>query len=444
VNVVVTGDSFLDVDVDGHARRLAPDAPVPVVSEIEMGDRPGGAALAALFAAGGGADVTLVTALGDDGAGRRVAELLRRSGVTVHDVGGTGETARKIRVRADGHCITRVDVDRRPVAIRREAIAATRVLFDAGDAVLVADYGRGVAANTELRKLLRRANALPVVWDPHPLGPEPIEGARLVTPNQREALVRLGRGDAAAEPFPGPAIEAARALRLRWGAMSVAVTCGERGAVLAGGGGPIIVPAEHSAIGDTCGAGDCFAASATLALARGALPSEAVVAAVAAAGDYVASGAASSVSRTMPGQTSRPETLVATSGCFDLLHAGHVSSLRAARALGDRLVVCLNSDASVRRLKGPGRPLVCAADRAEVLRGLACVDDVVVFDEDTPVRVLEGLRPAVFVKGGDYDVTTIPETALLERWGGRTVVVPYRDGHSTTRILQEVRNHVTT
>jgi rfaE bifunctional protein nucleotidyltransferase chain/domain len=135
----------------------------------------------------------------------------------------------------------------------------------------------------------------------------------------------------------------------------------------------------------------------------------------------------------------RGGTVVATSGCFDLLHAGHVSALRAARALGDHLVVCLNSDASIRRLKGPGRPLVDERDRAALLRSLECVDGVVVFDEERPVRALEELRPDIFVKGGDYGSATLPETAVLARWGGQAVIVPYLEGRSTTRLVEEVR-----
>ncbi|WP_107248067.1 D-glycero-beta-D-manno-heptose 1-phosphate adenylyltransferase, partial [Carbonactinospora thermoautotrophica] len=131
-------------------------------------------------------------------------------------------------------------------------------------------------------------------------------------------------------------------------------------------------------------------------------------------------------------------TVVATGGCFDLLHAGHVSTLRAARALGDCLVVCLNSDESVRRLKGPGRPFVPQEDRAKVLQALECVDAVLVFDEDTPEAALDRLRPDVWAKGGDYADATLPEAALLARWGGQVVVLPYVDGRSTTNLARVV------
>jgi rfaE bifunctional protein nucleotidyltransferase chain/domain len=208
-----------------------------------------------------------------------------------------------------------------------------------------------------------------------------------------------------------------------------------------------MVPAPARAAGDPCGAGDRFASALVAALARGRALHEAVEESVERASEFVVHGGVSSLvsaPRPMTARVSlrghdRGATLVATSGCFDLLHAGHVASLRAARALGDRLVVLLNSDASVRRLKGPGRPLVPAADRAAVLSGLACVDGVEIFDDDTPLRALERLRPQLFVKGGDYGGLEIPEERAMAEWGGRVVIVPYLAGWSTTRLLAEAR-----
>ena len=217
-----------------------------------------------------------------------------------------------------------------------------------------------------------------------------------------------------------------------------------------GDGPPLVVPAPPVEGGDPCGSGDRFAASAAGLLADGALPSEAVVGAVAAASAFVAAGGAGSFSPQpepapppssaldeVVGRTrARGGTVVATGGCFDLLHAGHVSTLEAARALGDCLVVCLNSDASVRRLKGPERPCVPEGDRAAVLRALACVDAVVLFDEDTPEAVLDRLRPDIFAKGGDYALGELPEAATLARWGGEVVILPYLEGRSTTNLLR--------
>jgi D-beta-D-heptose 7-phosphate kinase/D-beta-D-heptose 1-phosphate adenosyltransferase len=253
-----------------------------------------------------------------------------------------------------------------------------------------------------------------------------------------------------------------------------------------------VMPAPPTTGGDPCGAGDRFAATAAALLADGALPSEAVAAAVAAASAFVATGAAASIQplstpvRTgapspvpgAPGREGNPAgdgvaaavhtpppapgsspalaspldralgligavrarggTVVATGGCFDLLHAGHVATLRAARALGDCLLVCLNSDDSVRRLKGPGRPLMRLADRIAVLEALGCVDVVVPFDERTPEAVLQRLRPDVFAKGGDYALADLPEAELLATWGGQAVVLPYLEGRSTTQLMKEV------
>jgi rfaE bifunctional protein nucleotidyltransferase chain/domain len=297
-----------------------------------------------------------------------------------------------------------------------------------------------VAAAPSLRAALpRRA---PVVWDPHPRGPEPVPGALLATPNEREA---------GADGTLGAAEDAARALAARWQAVNVCVTRGAAGALLVAGDGPALaVPAPAVVAGDPCGAGDAFAAAAAARLAEGALPSEAVRAAVYAASAFVAAGGAAGTRAARAGPPhadaaaladrvrAQGGTVIATGGCFDLLHAGHVRMLETARALGDCLIVCLNSDASVRRLKGPGRPVVRQDDRAAVLAALASVDAVAIFDEDDPRAVLGELRPHVWAKGGDYAVADLPEAAVLAAWDGRAVIVPYVSGRSTTRLIDEV------
>jgi len=439
--LTVVGDALLDRDLDGRAERLAPDAPVPVVDGMERHDRAGGAGLAASLAAAAGHDVTLVCALGADDAGARVRELLEAAGVRVCDLGLHGATPEKVRVRAAGRALVRLDhggESRECGPLTDEARAA----IAAADAVLVSDYGRGVAAEPGVRAALAGAT---VVWDPHPKGPEPAPGCVLVTPNAAEAREAAGVGDLAA---------AARALRERWRAVAVAVTMGEKGALLCGADGPpLAVPAPHVASGDPCGAGDCFAATAAGRLAAGELPSAAVHAAVHAASAFVSAGGASGWSAGERAAPPEPEgacalaarvreaggTVVATGGCFDLLHAGHVRALQAARALGDCLIVCLNSDASVRRLKGPDRPLVGERDRAAVLEALACVDAVAVFGEDDPRTILRDLRPHVWAKGGDYAVADLPEAATLAEWGGLAVVVPYVAGRSTTKLIEVAR-----
>jgi len=316
----------------------------------------------------------------------------------------------------------------------------------------MSDYGRGVAHRPDARAAVQSlAPQVPVVWDPHPRGAPPTPGARLVTPNLGEAAALADLQPSADRSPTAQAIAPAMHLRTAWRASSVAVTLGQAGALLVGPDGlPMLVPAPTVTASDACGAGDRFAASAAMALRDGALTSEAVIAGVASASAFVAAGGAgalrgaSEVSDELAGTTgmARVEriraaggTVVSTGGCFDLLHAGHVGMLQAARGLGDCLVVLLNSDASVRRLKGPGRPIQRQEDRAEVLLALGCVDAVEIFEEDTPVRSLQRLRPSIFAKGADYGVSQLPEAEALAAWGGQAVVLPYLPGRSTTHLV---------
>jgi D-beta-D-heptose 7-phosphate kinase/D-beta-D-heptose 1-phosphate adenosyltransferase len=447
--LVVVGDTLLDRDVEGSVHRVAPDAPAPVLDEESVRDRPGGAGLAALLAAGGDYDVALVTAIADDAGGARLSELLTAAGVDVYALHLPGATPEKVRLRAGAQVLLRLDRGGTTAQPPGEAPPAVLDVFDRAAAILVSDYGRGVARHPRLREAIEHAKA-PVVWDPHPNGPPPVPNVRLVTPN--EAEVRKLAGDAGGGSTLTTAQRAGHLLRQRWRAGAVAVTCGSRGAVLCHAGPtPLVVPAPATADGDTCGAGDRFAASAALALAGGALVSEAVQEAVAAATAFVASGGVNATAAAphrakgaddlLAAVRARGGTVVATGGCFDLLHIGHLGTLRAARGLGDCLVVCLNSDDSVRRLKGPGRPLTSQHDRSRILEALDCVDAVVIFDEPTPEAVLTWLRPDVWVKGGDYadGGPDLPEAELVKRWGGQTVIVPYLDGRSTTKTIAAAR-----
>jgi rfaE bifunctional protein nucleotidyltransferase chain/domain len=282
----------------------------------------------------------------------------------------------------------------------------------------------------------------------------------LVTPNRGEAAFFTG------SPVSRTLSEVAAQARLlsrRWHT-TVAVTLGASGALVVRGDGPplvIPVPAPVAAGTDVCGAGDRLAVTAVELRASGSVFSEAVTAAVAAASTFVSEGGAGAI-RVDPERESRVVadvreaegdglaaakavvqrvrdaggTVVVTGGCFDLLHAGHTMTLEAARALGDCLIVCVNSDRSVRELKGEGRPVVGQADRVRLLQALACVDAVTVFDELTPVRVLEELHPDLFVKGGDYGVGDLPEATVLSQWGGEAVVVPYLHGRSSTALMK--------
>ncbi|MDG5808297.1 D-glycero-beta-D-manno-heptose 1-phosphate adenylyltransferase [Streptomyces ossamyceticus] len=509
--LVVVGDTLLDEDVEGTATRLAPDAPAPVVDVTGSRRRPGGAgltaALAATLTAGDGREVVLVTALGADEASDAVRRELRGR-VRLVELPLEGTLPVKTRVLSGGRPLVRIDRGGGTPGAPRAAVGEA---LDRAGAILVADYGRHTA-DAVRDHLAAVAPHTPLVWDPHPRGGAPVPGARLVTPNGAEvrglcpgqgrgrgrgrgreadpggdrqgagvtpggqgAGVTPGEGDGdagavgavdgrrweAGTPAPGGAgdtslrayAEQGAELAARWRAVGVAVTLGERGALLTrpGGGTPMLVPAPYRAVGDPCGAGDCFAAATAVALADGALPEEAVQRAVAEAAAFVSAGGAGNPGLWHRDRPTRPVdepvadaftlaervrarggTVVATGGCFDLLHAGHVGLLESARRIGDCLIVCLNSDASLARRKGPGRPLTPEADRARVLTALGSVDAVVVFEEDTPEAVLRRLRPDVWVKGGDYAVQDLPEAHVLRGWGGQAVVLPYLDGRSTT------------
>jgi rfaE bifunctional protein nucleotidyltransferase chain/domain/rfaE bifunctional protein kinase chain/domain len=461
--LVVVGDVVLDRDLLGTCERLCPDAPVPVVDVAEVRERPGGAGLTAMLCRADDLEVTLIAPIAADEAGRRLTGLLTRAGVRLVPLACGGGTRRKTRVRCAGQSLLRLD-DGGPGTPDRGLPELAAAAVAAADVVLVSDYGAGTTASPALREALGRGSARrPVVWDPHPRGATPVAGCALVTPNLAEARTASGN------PVGTPDVVAAALVR-RWAARAVAVTAGEQGAWLSTSADePSFVAAPAVPATDPCGAGDRFSATAAQALARGSVPSEAVAAAVAEASAWVAAGGAaafhplaagapgptrarrggtSGAAAPPPRRTGDGEavelaaalrrdggTLVATGGCFDVLHAGHVASLEAAARLGDGLVVLLNSDASVRRLKGPDRPVQPAEDRARVLLGLRSVDAVVVFDEDDPRTVLDRLRPDIWAKGGDYDASCLPELDLVRSWGGRVVLLPYLAGRSTTAIL---------
>lgn len=482
--ILVLGDVVLDRDVLGTSDRLAPDAPVPVVEVSAVRETPGGAGLTALAAAASGLAVTLVAPIAEDEAGVRLLTALRRR-VSVVPLGHDGPTRSKTRVWSRDHQLLRFDTggSGHPVDPDLEEVARE---LAAADVVLVSDYGAGVTRHEGLRALVAEvAGRLPVVWDPHPRGGAPVPGLALVTPNLAEARVSTG--------IPGGTPDAlAGTLRDTWQVGAVVVTAGPRGAFLADhGSAALAVPAAPVTGGDPSGAGDRFAASAAAGIARGLTTFEAVAVAVADASAWVAGGGTAfrealgfshgpdgvlggglpdgltgagtgpAADRPTTGPTAHPGggaadatspeptavdrvvaavrasggTLVATGGCFDLLHAGHVASLRTARSLGDALVVLLNSDDSVRRLKGPGRPVVGQQDRARVLNALTDVDAVLIFDEDDPRAALARLRPDVWVKGGDYVGRELPESGLIAGWGGRIVLLPTLPGRSTTALL---------
>ena len=487
MRITVVGDVLLDADLHGVSTRTMPDSAAPVVDVARTDHRPGGAGLAARMLADDGHDVTLVTVLGNDVR----AAMLRTMLADVRIVAATSArpTPVKRRVFVEGRALARLDEDcvtaddrdgdgtsSSPAAGTADVVDP-RGIADAlaeAESVLVSDYGRGLTADPSLRGALADAAArTPLVWDPHPRGTAPVAGTAVATPNRAEARCASG---AATPP------EAAALLLDLWPVDAAVITLESDGAVLHSSSDRAadathLSPRPRTSDGDPCGAGDRFASALAAALAAGRALPDAVDASVETAAAWIAAGGVGSVhdrSACSPAirthctaetaasgtavrstgaeQSTGPDraesdvlrvlasvrasggTIVATGGCFDLLHAGHVRTLTHARALGDALIVCLNADASVHRLKGDGRPIIGEDDRAELLRSLDCVDAVVVFDEDTPHAVLERLRPDLWVKGGDYDADSLPEAQLVHGWGGRTATVPFHPARSTTHL----------
>ncbi|GAA4284438.1 D-glycero-beta-D-manno-heptose 1-phosphate adenylyltransferase [Brevibacterium daeguense] len=448
MKLIVVGDVLLDADVHGTADRLSPDGPVPVIDVAETSYRPGGAGLTALLLADAGCDTTLVTVLGDDDGGSRLRSGLQ--GVRLVAGPSGRPTPVKKRLFADDHVVARMDehceVDGVP-PVTSEMLEALR----SADAIVVSDYGRGLSANAELREALSAVAAtVPVVWDPHPKGAAPVAGTAAVTPNVGEACAIAGLPERSSRQ----AARAAEELLSRWPVQAAVVTLGHGGAAVLDRdtGLPQFIPVSSSASGDTCGAGDRFAGSLAAHLAQSQSIAEAAEAAVAEASQFIAAGGVATLGRKPAAAESEPSlrdritaiqaeggTVVATGGCFDLLHAGHARTLAAARRLGDFLVVCLNSDDSVRRLKGETRPIMQQEDRVELLEALECVDAVAVFGEDTPEAILSSLRPDLWVKGGDYDIETLPEAQLMRSWGGQAVTVPFHPARSTSLLAEALQ-----
>ena len=443
VRVLVVGDVLLDRDIEGDVYRVSPDAPVPVVQIEGTNERAGGAGLAAVLLAREGIDVRLATALADDEPAKQLTSLLTER-VPVTGILTSAGTRCKTRVRSAGQSLLRLDIEAPGEIDDVCDVAALEEELGQADAVLVSDYAGGVVSHPAVHDALRRwASQRAMVWDPHPRGASLLPGLTLATPNKAEA--RLFGNDPSA-----PLDLLAAKLRDQWQTWAVAVTDGGTGVFTAAGSStpPFFTPAPFKHGGDTCGAGDRFAGTAAAELGAGATARSAIEAAVEDTASWLAAGGvkAETVVGAAPPERDASAvirrvhaaggTIVATGGCFDVLHAGHIASLEAARRLGDALIVLVNSDASVQRLKGSGRPVNPQQDRCRVLESLRCVDATIVFGGNDPCEILGQLRPDVWVKGGDYTEEMLPEAPIVRSWGGRIVLVPLLPGRSTTSILE--------
>jgi D-beta-D-heptose 7-phosphate kinase/D-beta-D-heptose 1-phosphate adenosyltransferase len=469
--VAVIGDVMLDRYVYGEAERISPEAPVPVLRVREESEMLGGAGNVLRNLAALGARATLVSVVGDDADGRRVAELAaKESGGASVVVPAKGRTTiRKTRFVAGGHQLLRVDREDAEALSEAAEAALIASLDPIGGvrAVILSDYGKGTLTAQVIAAVLAMAaktmNGIPVLVDPKGRDYGKYRGAALITPNRKEL------GEATGMPTGNDAeVEAAaRAVRERAGVAALLATRGPQGMTLVDAGGAAHhIAAEAREVFDVSGAGDTVIAAVAAGLARKLPLLDAVRIANCAAGIVVGKvGTAVAHPAEIRSALERQELRAAeekfasrgsaadraalwrrrglrvgfTNGCFDLLHPGHIHLLAQARAACDRLVVGLNSDASVKRLKGNGRPVQGEAARAAVLAGLADVDLVTVFGEDTPEALIAALRPDVLVKGADYTVETVVGADLVKSYGGRVVLAALLPGHSTTATVAKLK-----
>jgi len=473
IRVLVVGDVMLDHYIVGQVKRISPEAPVPVACVRKRWTASGGAANVARNLARLSIQVALTGLAGRDEAGETLRRELAAEGIDDGLVySSTRSTTRKTRIIAQGQQLLRLDEEViAPPRPEEKVVLRKKILerLPACGAVVLSDYGKGVllddAENGGLCApviIAAREHGIPVLVDPKGGQWRRYAGAQCVTPNSAEFVLACGleAGDA---PDRRERETLADRLRESYGLERILLTRGAKGMTLfTGGEPPYYIRAAVREVADVSGAGDTVIATLAACVAKGLDWKESARVANTAAGVAVGKMGTAPVSLAELNQALREnadnpnlyggsallekleewrrrnESIVFTNGCFDLLHPGHISLIRQCAALGDRLVVGLNSDASVRRLKGPGRPVQNEQSRALLLAALQGVDAVVLFDEDTPLELIRRVRPDVLVKGSDYTVETVVGADLVREYGGRVHLAQLMDGYSTTNLMRRM------
>lgn len=468
-SVLCIGDIMLDRFVHGVVERISPEAPIPVMRVEREVSMLGGAGNVVRNLVGLGAQVRFLGLVGDDPAGREVADMLAALPrvIPILEVESGRQTAIKVRFVAGHQQLLRADRESLdPIAPAREAalLAETERALETVRAVILSDYGKGVLTPSLTAAVIERARArgVPVIVDPKGRDYGRYRGASVVTPNRKELFEATNLPTLRDEEITA----AARLVIEQCGLDCVLATRSQDGMTLVcGDQAPLHLPAEAREVFDVSGAGDTVVATLAAALAAGVPLAEGAALANVAAGIVVgkvgtAAVAADELVATLHHQDlddaearvlsldravdqverwrRQGRAVGFTNGCFDLLHPGHLSLLRQARAACDRLVVGLNADASVKRLKGDSRPVQTEAARAAVLASLGMVDAVVIFGEDTPLSLIRALRPEVLVKGADYTVDTVVGAPDVLGWGGRVVLADLEPGQSTTATIARI------
>lgn len=461
--ILVVGDVMLDRYWQGPTPRISPEAPAPVVQVTQVEERPGGAGNVALNCATLGAQVTLLGLTGDDAAGDALTDLLTGAGVRCGLLRAPdAATIVKLRVLSRNQQLLRLDFEQPFSGVHGDVLASRfQALLPRHDLVILSDYGKGALAQAPALIAAARARGLPTLVDPKSRDFSRYAGATLVKPNWLEF-------EAAAGPCPDEQtlVERGRSLLRAHDLEALLITRGPQGMTLLREEQPELhLPARAREVYDVTGAGDTVIAVLGAALAAGESLPDAMALANIAAGLVVGKLGAATVSepelraaaRAVEGPERgvmteeqlliavaaarrRGERIVLTNGCFDILHAGHVAYLAEARRLGDRLIVAVNDDASVRRLKGKGRPVIRLEQRMAVLAALASVDWVTSFADDTPARLIRAVSPDVLVKGGDYRPEQLAGREWVEAAGGQVAVLGFTENCSTSAIIDRILN----
>lgn len=468
IRALVIGDLMLDEYLWGKAERISPEAPVQVVEVQREELRLGGAGNVVNNLVALGCRVSACSVIGDDENGQLLLEAFMMRGVNVAGifVDHQRKTSKKTRVLASNQQIVRIDRETRDAVAREsEARLIEFIHYEVPhcDVILVSDYLKGVLTPDVLAAIVAagREAGIPVVVDPKGSDYAKYSGATVLTPNRKEAETATG----IAIRDEGSLCRAADKLLSGVTLDALLVTRSEQGMSLFQADGTTDhIPTVAREVFDVTGAGDTVLAMLGVAMGCGLGIAEAARLANTAAGIAVGKVGTSTVApeeiiaeigrghqdsdskiknqdvlgRLVKELKDRRKRIVFTNGCFDLLHVGHVKYLQAARSFGDILILGLNSDASIRRLKGEKRPLIGEIERAHLLAALDCVDYVVIFDEDTPLKLIEAIRPDVLVKGGDYTREGVVGHEVVESYGGRVELVEFVDGRSTSGIIEKI------
>jgi len=459
--VIVIGDVMLDRYWSGQAARISPEAPVPVVRVKAIEDRVGGAGNVALNIAKLGGKVTLLGVVGDDAEGETLRRLLEAEGVECDFIVEPEiRSICKLRVMAQHQQLIRIDFEETTLQFDSAALLARLAEhLPRNNTVVFSDYGKGTLADVATYIKKAKQAGIRVLVDPKGVDYQRYTQADLITPNLSELQAVVGVSE-----HEDDLIDKGRALLTRYQIPTLLLTRGEAGMTLIQDNQVHSLPAQAKDVFDVTGAGDTVIAVMALGVALDMPLYDAMHLANLAGGIVVGKLGTSTVSmqeltramhgdrdsqygivsedelaHILTGAKAHDERIIMTNGCFDLLHAGHVTYLQQAKALGDRLVVAVNSDASVKQLKGETRPINGLQERMAVLSALACVDWVVSFEEETPERLYCRLLPDVIVKGGDYSPEQVAGGECVVRAGGEVKILQFVDGQSTTAMIKKAR-----